>query len=191
MIIVEPLKEPLVEMSIKNEPQMKSRSRQNQGGFTLIEVLVAMVVLGFALLGLFSLHSVALSASRQSEKMGICAMLAKSQMEYLMNLSYPADGSAAPTDLVDLAPDPTTATTPFVPLNHPNGGSMPDAINAAGTTDAADGPLLYYRTWDVEYPFTDTSVIELTVRVTYIDGITDNAKTHGMTITSYRFQDMP
>ena len=113
----------------RSQRRHNAQMGRGEGGFTLIEVLVAMVVLGFALLGLFSLHSVALSASRQSEKMSVAAMLAKTQMEYLMTLPLPSDGSSPPADLVDLGADPTTASTPYAYLLRQSATS---ALKAAG-----------------------------------------------------------
>ena len=108
-----------------------------------------MALLGFALLGLFSLHNMALKSSRLSARMSVCAMLARTQMEYLMGLPFPADGGSPPTDLVDLAADPTSASSPYAYLPHPNNGAVPTAINALGTNVASDGPLIFHRTWDV------------------------------------------
>ena len=167
------------------------RAKRARAGFTLIEVLVAMALLGFALLGLFSLHNMALRSSRLSARMSVCAMLARTQMEYLMGLPFPAGSGAIPTDLKDLALDPTSASAPYAYLPHPNGGVAPIAINTLGTTSSADGPLMFHRTWDVAYPFApNLSVIQLTVRVSFNDGLS-SGQTRGVTITSYRFQDLP
>lgn len=168
-----------------------ARRPRGAEGFTLIEVLVAMALLGFALLGLFSLHNMALRSSRLSARMSVCAMLARTQMEYLMGLPFVAGSSSPPADLVDLGLDPTTPSNPYAYLLHPNSGAAPNPISALGTTSASDGPLMYYRTWDVAYPFTpDLSVIQLTVRVSFLDGLS-SGQARGVTITSYRFQDMP
>lgn len=167
------------------------RGGERQRGFTLIEVLVAMALMAFAMLGLFSLHNVALKSSRLSARMGVCAMLARTQMEYLMGLPFPAGSGSPPTDLVDLGADPTTAVNPYAFLLHPANGAAPTPLNALGTTNAAEGPLIFYRTWDVAYPFApDLSVIQLSVRVSFSDGLS-GGQHRGVTITSYRFQDMP
>ena len=176
---------------MKGDTQRGRGRVRGDGGFTLIEVLVATVILSFSLLGLFSLHTMALRSSRLSARMSVCNMLARTQMEYLMGLPFPAGSGSPPTDLKDLALDPTTAANPYAYLPHPSGGAAPALMNAMGSASASDGTLLYYRSWDVAYPFApDLSVIQLSVRVSFADGLSSGQQ-RGVTVTSYRFQDMP
>ena len=175
---------------MKTTRQTVRRRKQAAGrGFTLLEVVFAMGLLGFALLALFALHIVAIGANRHSGRLSTCMMLAQQQMEYLMGLPFPWDGES-PTDLMVTASDPSTTANPYAHFAHPTGtaGQKPDPINALGGTSAADGPLMFYRTWDVAYPFEgDTSVLQLKVRVLFYDK--SNQQAHGVTISSFRYKD--
>lgn len=62
-------------------------SEAGQRGFTLIEVLVAMVVLSVSLVSIFQLFSGGLSARRRAEEVGRAAFHAREKMEEL--LLYP------------------------------------------------------------------------------------------------------
>lgn len=163
------------------------RRRRGRGGFTLLEVVFAMGLLGFGLLGLFALHNVAIGSNRQAGRMSVCMMLAQQKMEYLMGLPWPTGGSL-PTDLEITDSDPSTKADPYGYFAHPSGtaGVAPTAIAASGETGTAGNA--YYLTWDVSYPFTgDTSIIEIKVRVIYFDKA--NGRAHGVTISSFRYQD--
>jgi Tfp pilus assembly protein PilV len=165
------------------------RRRRSASGFTLLEVVFAMGLLGFALLGLFALHNVAIGSNRQAGRLSTCTMLAQQEMEYLMGLPW-KNGSSLPSDLALTASDPTTKGNPYAYFAHPSGtaGTAPNPINASGTTSASDGPLMYYRTWDVSEPFSgDDTIIEIKVRVIFFDKST--RKSHGVTISSFRYQD--
>ncbi len=163
----------------------RRRSGRGTHGFTLLEVVFASALLGFALLALFALHNVAIRNNRHAARITTCAMLAQQQMEYLLGLPWPAD-QAAPTDLNVVGPDTNPIPNGF--LYYPNGGVKPSPINAKGTTDPKDGARRYYRTWTVSYPFSsDTRVIRIQVRVIFYDEA--NGKPHGVTISSFRYVD--
>lgn len=168
-----------------NRPQ-----RRHSGGFSILEVIIAMTVLALALLGLFSLHNLALGSNWYAVRMNTSSMLARQQMEFLMNVPLPAGGAVSPLLTDGGAANPTTATDPLAYLPLPNAGSAPDPINALGTADGADGPLIYYRTWDVEnLPGLGTDVILLTVRVSFQDNAFGGRRS-GVTISSMRYKDV-
>lgn len=149
-----------------------------------------MSVLALALLGLFSLHNLALGSNWYAVRMNTASMLARQQMEFLMNIPLPAGGSVSPLLTDGGAANPTTASEPLAYLPLPNAGSAPDPINALGTSDGDDGPLIYYRTWDVEnLPGMGPDVMLLTVRVSFQDNAFGGRRS-GVTISSMRYKDV-
>lgn len=166
-----------------------SHRRRNASGYTLLEVLFAVAVLGFGMLGIYALQSVAAASNRNAAKMSAARMLAQQELEYLMGLAYSPKGSL-PTDLAITNADITTAASPYAYFAHPTGtaGTQPAAITALGTTSSSDGIRSFYRTWDVAYPISgDTTVVEIKVRVTFFD--TRNGRPHGVTVSTLKYQD--
>lgn len=169
-------------------PSRPSR-RAGRHGYTLIEVMFSVAILGVGLLGLYALHTTGINAGRRSAKLTVCRALADQEMEYLMGLPWTAT-SGIPTDLSITSTDPTSTSNPYAFFAHPTGtaGTKPAALTALGTTSTADGVRSYYRTWDVSYPFAgDTTVVQIKVRVIYFD--VANNQPHGVTISSFRYQD--
>lgn len=165
--------------------EVRKKPGLRQQGFTLLEVVFASAIIGFALLGLFALHNVAIRNNLHAGRLTTCAMLAQQKMEYLMGLPLPADGPT-PTDLAVTGPDTDPTVNAY--FQNPNGGLQPAPVNAKGTTSSADGPLSYYLTWNISEPFEEESrVLQIQVRVVFIDGA--NGMRHGVTISSFRTVD--
>jgi len=168
---------------MKFSTPFKAASRR---GFTLIEVLVATALLGFSLLVMFGFHSQAVRSNMHARKMTDCTYLAQLQMERLLALAWTE--ASVPTDLQDLGgADPTSASDPWVFLEHPNGGSEPDPVNSAHFTTAALGIPTYFLSWDVEEMDSDATWARLRVRCQYNDDAFGVWR--GTTISSYRFRD--
>lgn len=58
-------------------------SQRTRRGFTLIEIMVASAVMGFALVVMISLHSQAVRSNMHAKRMTDCTYLAQAQMEQL------------------------------------------------------------------------------------------------------------
>jgi len=63
---------------------MRSRTYPATAGFSLVEILVAIVILGFGLVGMSQAITTALSASQDAEHHTTAVMLAAGQMEELV-----------------------------------------------------------------------------------------------------------
>ena len=69
------------------------RHARPSGGFTLLEVLVAMAILGVAMLGLMSLHHQSLQSVIRSQETTQAAMLAQAVLTQAELERYPDPGS--------------------------------------------------------------------------------------------------
>jgi len=166
---------------------MKHRySRASRRGFTLIEIMVAASMMGFSLVVMIALHSQAVRSNMHAKRMTDCTYLAQAKMELLHSL--PWTSSSTPTSLTDLSgADPTTASDPFINLEHPTGG--PNARSAGNNAQQgyAYGPRAYYISWDIENMDSDRTWVRIRVRCKYRDRAFSRWK--GTTISSYRFRD--
>jgi type IV pilus assembly protein PilV len=102
--------------------------RQSQG-FTLIEVMIAVVILAVGLLALMAMQIVSIKANAFSSEMTYSTMLAQQQMETLRNLPF------TDTDLTGTTPPtpPTLHTLPL-PIIDGKGGSYSVSWQVENTT---------------------------------------------------------
>jgi Tfp pilus assembly protein PilE len=163
----------------------RGRGRSAQGGFTLIEALIATALLGFSLVVMFGFHSQAVRSNRDARRMTACTYLAQAQVERLMSYSWTA--TTRHPDLTDSMSDPTSATDPWAYLEMPSGGAQPSPLNAADEATTRLGQPIYFVTWDVEDMDTDGTWMRLRVRCQYEDSAFNTWR--GTTVSSYRFRD--
>jgi type IV pilus assembly protein PilV len=95
-------------MSIKTRGKKINRK---QSGFTLIEVMIALVILAVGLLALMTMQIVSIRANAFSSDMTYAGMLAQSRLEQLRNTAY--ESIAPNTDFEDDAPDTSTKGTSY------------------------------------------------------------------------------
>ena len=67
---------------------MKAINKKNKHGFTLIEFLIATVILSFGLLALINLQLTAIRGNSDSKEMTRAIFLAEKEMEQLKNTPY-------------------------------------------------------------------------------------------------------
>ena len=68
--------------------------REQQGGFTIIEVLIAMFVIGTVVTGLFGLFILSIRTSQEAERRIVAIALANERMEMIRNLPYAKVGTS-------------------------------------------------------------------------------------------------
>jgi type IV pilus assembly protein PilV len=87
----------------------KENINKKQSGFTLIEVMIALVILAVGLLALMTLQIVSIRANAFSSDMTYAGTLAQSRIEHLRNTAY--DSIAPNTDFEYDDPDHHTYTS--------------------------------------------------------------------------------
>lgn len=103
-------------------------SRHREAGFTLLEVLIAVVILAIGLLGLSALQLVAVKGNAYSSEMTYASMIARQKFEEFKNLEY---------NHADL-----------LPANNPHTQTVADSrgVTYTLTWNVADHPSLVMRT---------------------------------------------
>lgn len=165
---------------------LRARARGGEGGFTLIEALIATALLGFSLIVMFGFHTQALRSNMHARKLTDCTYLAQTYMERMM--AEPWRAGSPPTALIDGGSDTTVAgdnSALWVDLELPG---SPLLVNALNTTDTTYGERNYSISWDVtNMDSAPVNWVRLRVRCKYRDEAFGTW--HGTTISSYRFRD--
>ena len=78
------------------------RLRNNNSGFTLMEVLVAMVILTVGLLGVAALIAGIINSNKLSNRISTATVLAQDKMEDIKRMKY-----------LDVAPEPSSIITDY------------------------------------------------------------------------------
>jgi prepilin-type N-terminal cleavage/methylation domain-containing protein len=155
-----------------------SRSQQPDRGFTLIEVLVALALLGVTAAGVSVLFVVSIRDARAARDQTMAVALAGQRMEELRGLSWGMDAATA-TPVTDLTTD--LGRSPPDGSGNGLGPSPPNslAVNTPGYVDFVDGrgqwvgtgaappaTATYIRRWHVEPMPGDPDTLLLRVLVT-------------------------
>ena len=172
------------------------RSRTQQGGFTLLELVIALAVMMIGLLALWGLHAAAITSNANAYRLGISTTLAHDALEQLMGETWTMTG-AGPVTNARLDPAQCGGIFPAasidglepLPCNIDLGGARVNGIGAiAASPEAALAPVIFLRTYhsqELTAGFGDRLLIR--VRVTYDDPHT--GKRHGVTIGTTRLVD--
>ena len=122
--------------------------RRPQGGFTLIEVMVAILLTALTVIGVLGLFRIETRASQFSRRETEAAVLAQDKLEELRTGAAPSGASSG------------------------SDGKLTSNPNNPVMTDQLSGNALFTRTWQVDTT-SDTAVYKITVRVAWDeDGVT-------------------
>ncbi len=137
-------------------PLPQGEGARGRGGFTLIEVLIALTILAIGLLGVALMQVTSISGNTFSREMSVATELGQDMLEQLRTLQY------------------TSSTTDNALLggNHPDNTDVADGLAVGvGNANIIDergltvGPLIYTRTWTVtdNTPAANMKAIDVTV----------------------------
>lgn len=107
----------------------------NKGGFTLLEVLVAVSILTIGLLGVAKMEIAGVKGNYFSRKTTVALKLAEQKMEDLLGRDYTADADLVDTDVTNNA-DLTSVNT----VDHEENVTEAGQVAAAG---------FFHRIWNV------------------------------------------
>jgi prepilin-type N-terminal cleavage/methylation domain-containing protein len=159
-----------------------STTDRRDGGFTLVEVLVAILLMGIAALGVAQLFAVSIRAASAARNQTSTTVLAAQKMEQLRALTwgFDADGEGLPVSdtTTNLANEPATADggglnpSPVGALDANTPGYV-DFLNArgqwVGTGVAPPAGAVYIRRWSVRpLPTNPNNTLVLQVLVTTV-----------------------
>jgi len=128
---------------------MVGRKLRGKEGFSLIEVLVALVILAVGLLGLALFQTTAIKGNAIASKWTVATELAQDRLERFRHVNWTSIQSSVPAGFVP-------GTQPLQSAYGSLGGTVGDNTSVRGTT--------YYRVWDVT-PATTTGATFTTITV--------------------------
>jgi type IV pilus assembly protein PilV len=109
---------------------------KNGHGFTLLEVMIAMVILAIGLLGLASMHIMAIKGNSFGQQMTVASTIAQNQLEQLRRATGAlANGNDAVTDQNGITYTRTWTVTP----NSPQQGATTVVITINWTGPTGQG----------------------------------------------------
>jgi len=151
-------------------------------------LLIALAVMLIGLTALWGLHGAAISSNANAYRLGVATILAHDTMEQLHSETFTVGYSNPDLDLAACGGVfPPVVIDGLEPLPCSLDG-LNIRVNGLGNTDNTLGPVLFLRTYHVQYVDpTSADRLLLRVRVTYGDPHT--GKRHGVTIGATRMAD--
>lgn len=117
----------------------KPNKLNNENGFTLIEVMIALMVLTIGILGMMVMQTTAINSNHRASSMSIASSIAAGQIEILRNRPFAAVAGG-------IATDPATAYP--ISWTVANIAGLPDARQIIVTVNRPRGmqPVIYQYT---------------------------------------------
>ena len=159
------------------------RTRHSERGVTLIELLVALALLAFVLLGITPLFMASVKSNFSANEYTSIHVLARDRLEQLMNLPF-TDGQLAagehcvslPAKLPSGAPNPFTVTYTVIQLQIPPGALVTPNHSFVPTTPTGPNQAFQYKQIDVTVK-SGTGPLGIGTRATMVSGCLANPST--------------
>lgn len=180
-------------MPCNSHGRTKQARRSNDAGFSLVETLVATLLLAISLVSLAQLFAVSTSANFKAKTTTAASVMAQEKMEQLRSLAWGFDRLGLPVS------DFTTDTTVDPPARSGGTGLSASPANtlnsnitdyfdfvdsngrALGTGSEVPEGALYVRRWSIEpLPTNPNNTLVLQVHVFRVDGRSDNLPSAGL-----------
>lgn len=172
---------------------MKTRGRRPESGLTVVEMLLALALLGFVLLGITPLFVASVKSNYSGNEYTSINMLARDRLERLMNMPFTdgdlAAGDHCVNDLSATLPDPKTGLpgtvpNPFKLTYTVNQYQIPGACPTCGPAVAANaaftptlvttaGNVFQYKRIDVTVT-SGTGLLGIGRRASRVSGVVSN-----------------
>ena len=163
-------------------------TRQSQRGVTLIELLVALALLAFVLLGITPLFMASVKSNFSANEYTSIHVLARDRLEQLMNLPFTDDQLKAgdhcvtlPATLPSGALNPFTVTYTVIQFQIPPGATVAANASFVPTTPTGPNQPFQYKQIDVTVK-SGTGPLGIGTRATMVSGCLANPSPE--TITS-------
>jgi prepilin-type N-terminal cleavage/methylation domain-containing protein len=167
-------------------------SRRSERGLTLVELLIALALLSFVLLGIAPLFIASMKSNYSASEYTSVNVLARDRLEQLMNRPFtdpPLDPGIKPTDAPPTLPDPATGVPPasggvdnpfqityqVLQYRIPNAdtATVPSGSPFTPIRVTVAGQLYHYKRIDVTVQST-TGPLGIGARVARVSGILQN-----------------
>jgi prepilin-type N-terminal cleavage/methylation domain-containing protein len=156
------------------------RARRSERGVTLIELLVALALLAFVLLGITPLFMASVKSNFSANEYTSIHVLARDRLEQLMNLPFTDDQLAPgehcvtlPATLPSGAPNPFTVTYSVTQLRIPAGASGAPNASFVPTPATSAAQPYQYKQIDVTVR-SGTGPLGIGTRATMVSGCLAN-----------------
>lgn len=159
------------------------RTRHSERGVTLIELLVALALLAFVLLGITPLFMASVKSNFSANEYTSIHVLARDRLEQLMNLPF-TDGQLAagdhcvvlPATLPNGARNPFTVTYTVIQLQIPPAAIVTPNTSFVPTTPTGPNQAFQYKQIDVTVK-SGTGPLGIGTRATMVSGCLANPST--------------
>jgi type IV pilus assembly protein PilV len=141
---------------------MRSRIRSSSRGFSLIEVLVALIVVSVGLLGIAKMQAIAYSSTGVASKRSLAAIEGASLASSMhANRAYWSVSGIAPANTTVTGSKVTASTDPLllVPIDCTSGGAVPCAPSALAAYDLGFGATSWAASLQSLLGASDSAVI--------------------------------
>ena len=147
---------------------MSKYNTDHQSGFTLLEVLIALAIFSFGILGVNAMQWTSIRGNGQANRITAASNLAADRIEQILNITYMpnnSDSNGIDDDGDGLVDGADAKELQYVDVNGNGSAGLNDDPASAdvGPVVSADGKYNIYWNVAVDYPLPDTKTIRVIV----------------------------